>query len=103
MFRTRSVDTSHHNNLSLQIKIIYNLSSHHNISRDSPVVLSWCFTSSWRIIQTNRLYHLVRIPAGAEILSPRHRVQTDSGPHSAFYLMGIRGFFPGGKAAAAWI
>jgi hypothetical protein len=30
-----------------------------------------------------------------------HRVQTDSGAHPAFYLMGTGGDFPGGKAAGA--
>jgi hypothetical protein len=33
--------------------------------------------------------------------SPHHRVQTDSGPHSASYPMGTGGSFPGGKAAGA--
>jgi hypothetical protein len=41
----------------------------------------------------------VRFPAGAGNFSLRHRVQNGSGAHPAFYLMGTRGSFPGGKAA----
>jgi len=40
--------------------------------------------------------------AGAENFSLHHRVQTGSGVYPASYPMGIRGSFPGDKAAAAW-
>jgi hypothetical protein len=40
----------------------------------------------------------VRFPAGAGNSSLHHRVQNGSGSHPASYPMGIRGFFPGGKA-----
>jgi hypothetical protein len=43
----------------------------------------------------------VRFPAGAGNFSLHHRVQNGSGAHPAFYLMGTRGSFPGGKAAGA--
>jgi hypothetical protein len=38
---------------------------------------------------------------GAENFSLRHRVQNGSGAHPTSYPMGIRGSFPGGKAAGA--
>jgi len=38
---------------------------------------------------------------GAGNFSLHHRVQTGSGAHPASYPMGIRGSFPGGKAAGA--
>jgi hypothetical protein len=41
----------------------------------------------------------VRFPAGAGNFSIHHRVQNGSGAHPALYPMGIRGSFPGGKAA----
>jgi hypothetical protein len=43
----------------------------------------------------------VRFPAGAGNFFLHHRVQNDSGTHPAFYPMGNRGSFPGGKAAGA--
>jgi hypothetical protein len=43
----------------------------------------------------------VRLQAGAGNFSLHHRFQNGSGPHPAFYLMGTRGSFPGGKAAGA--
>jgi hypothetical protein len=43
----------------------------------------------------------VRFPAGAGNFSLHHRVQNGSGAHLASYTMGIRGSFPGGKAAGA--
>jgi hypothetical protein len=42
----------------------------------------------------------VRVPVGARIFT-LHVDQTDSGAHSAYYPMGTRGYFPGGKAAEA--
>jgi hypothetical protein len=41
----------------------------------------------------------VRFPAGAGNFSLHHRFQNGSGVHPASYPMGIRGSFPGGKAA----
>jgi hypothetical protein len=41
----------------------------------------------------------VRVPAGAGNFSLHHRVQNRSGTHPAFYPMGTRWSFPGGKAA----
>jgi hypothetical protein len=43
----------------------------------------------------------VRFPAGARNFSLHHRFQNGSGAHTASYPMGIRGSFPGGKAAGA--
>jgi hypothetical protein len=43
----------------------------------------------------------VRFPMGAGNFCLHHRVQNGSGAHSAFYTMGTRGSFPGGKAAGA--
>jgi hypothetical protein len=43
----------------------------------------------------------VRVPAGAGQVCLHHRVQTESGAHSASYPTGTRGSFPGGKAAGA--
>jgi hypothetical protein len=43
----------------------------------------------------------VRFPAGAGNFSLHHRVQNGSGAHPAFYPLGTRGYFPGGKAAGA--
>jgi hypothetical protein len=43
----------------------------------------------------------VRFPAGARNFSLHQRVQNGSGAHPASYLMGIRGSYPGGKAARA--
>jgi hypothetical protein len=42
-----------------------------------------------------------RFPAGSGNCSLHNRVKNDSGAHPASYLMGIRGSFPGGKAAGA--
>jgi hypothetical protein len=42
-----------------------------------------------------------RFPAEAENFSLHHCVQNDSGAHRAFYPMGTRGAFPGGKAVRA--
>jgi hypothetical protein len=42
-----------------------------------------------------------RFPARAGNFSLHHRVQIGSGVHPAFYPMGTRGSFPGGKAAGA--
>jgi hypothetical protein len=42
----------------------------------------------------------VRFSAGAGKFSLHQRIQNGSGAHPA-YLMGTRGFFPGGKAAGA--
>jgi len=44
----------------------------------------------------------VRLPAGAENLSPGHHVQTGSGAHPASYPMSTGGSLPGDKAAGAW-
>jgi hypothetical protein len=43
----------------------------------------------------------IRFPEGAGNFSLHHRVQNGSGDHPAFYPMGTRGFFPGGKVAGA--
>jgi hypothetical protein len=43
----------------------------------------------------------VGFSAGAGNFSLHHRVQNGSGAHPASYQMGIRGSFPGGKAAGA--
>jgi hypothetical protein len=43
----------------------------------------------------------VRFPAGAGNFSLHHSVQNGSGAYPASYPMGIRGSFPGGKAAGA--
>jgi hypothetical protein len=43
----------------------------------------------------------VRFPEGAGNFSLHHRVQNGSGAHAASYPMGIRGTFPGSKAARA--
>jgi hypothetical protein len=43
----------------------------------------------------------VRFPVGAGNFSIHRRVQNSSGAHPAFYTMGSRGSFPGGKAAEA--
>jgi hypothetical protein len=43
-----------------------------------------------------------QIPAGAGNFSLHHHVQTGSGVHPPSYAVGIRGSFPGGKAAGAW-
>jgi hypothetical protein len=40
---------------------------------------------------------MVRFPAWAEDFSPHHRVQNGSGTHPAFYPMGTRSSFHGGK------
>jgi len=45
--------------------------------------------------------YLVISLAEAGIFSLRHRIQTDSGAHSATYPMSTGGFFPGSKAAGA--
>jgi hypothetical protein len=45
----------------------------------------------------------VRVPAEAGKFSLHHRcVQNSSEAHPASYPVGIRGYFPGGKAAGAW-
>jgi hypothetical protein len=44
----------------------------------------------------------VRFPAGTWNFSLHHRVQNGSAAHPASYPMGIRGSFPGDKAAGAW-
>jgi hypothetical protein len=49
----------------------------------------------------DKLGSRVRFPAGAGIFSLHHRVQNGSGAHPASYPMGIKGSFPGGKAAGA--
>jgi hypothetical protein len=43
----------------------------------------------------------VRFPAGAGNFSLHYRVQNGSGALPAFYPMGTRGSFPGGKEAGA--
>jgi len=43
----------------------------------------------------------VRFPAEAEIYSLRHRIQTVSGAHPAFYSRGT-GICPRDKAAGSW-
>jgi hypothetical protein len=43
-----------------------------------------------------------RAPAGAGNFSLHHRIQTDSGAHSASYPIGTRDSFPRGKTARAW-
>jgi hypothetical protein len=43
----------------------------------------------------------VRFLAGVGNFSLHHRVQNGSGAHPAFYPMGSRGSFSGGKAAGA--
>jgi hypothetical protein len=40
----------------------------------------------------------IRVPVGARDFF-HHRVHTDTGAHPGSYPMGIRGSFPGGKAA----
>jgi hypothetical protein len=40
-------------------------------------------------------------PGKTENFSLHHRVQPGSGAHPAFYPMGIRGYFSGGKVAGA--
>jgi hypothetical protein len=44
----------------------------------------------------------VPFPAGDGNFSLHHRVQNGSGAYPASYPIGIRGSFPGGKAAGAW-
>jgi hypothetical protein len=44
----------------------------------------------------------VQVPAGARNFSLHHRVQNGSGAHRAYYPVGTRGSFRGGKAAGAW-
>jgi hypothetical protein len=41
----------------------------------------------------------IRFPAGAGNFCLHHRVQKGCGIHAAFYPMGSRGSFPGGKVA----
>jgi hypothetical protein len=41
------------------------------------------------------------VPDGAGNFSLHHRIQNDSGAHSASYPVGTRGSFPGGKAAGS--
>jgi hypothetical protein len=41
------------------------------------------------------------IPGKGRNFSLYHCVQTGSGAHPAYYLMGIGDFFPGGKVAGA--
>jgi hypothetical protein len=43
----------------------------------------------------------VRLPEGAGNFSLHHHVQNRSGAHPSSYPTGIRGSFPGGKAAGA--
>jgi hypothetical protein len=43
----------------------------------------------------------VRFPVGAGNFSLHHSVQNGSAAHPASYPMGMRGSFPGGKAAGA--
>jgi hypothetical protein len=43
----------------------------------------------------------VRFPTGAGKFFLHHRVQNCSGTHPAFYPMGTRGYFLGGKASGA--
>jgi hypothetical protein len=44
---------------------------------------------------------VVRIPVWVGNFSPHHRIQTGSGAHPVSYPMGIRGSFPGSKAAGS--
>jgi len=44
----------------------------------------------------------VRLPAGADILSVGHRVQSGSEVHPASCPMGTEGSFPGIKVAGTW-
>jgi hypothetical protein len=43
----------------------------------------------------------VRFPA-VQDFSLLHSVHTEAGVHTASYIMGTGGSFPGGKAAGAW-
>jgi hypothetical protein len=63
-------------------------------SRDSSVGIALVYELDYRGSR-------VRFPAGAGKFSLRHSVQNGSEVHIASYPMGIRGFFPGGKAAGA--
>jgi hypothetical protein len=47
------------------------------------------------------LNYILEFFVGAGNFSLHHRVQNGSGAHPASYPMGIRGYFPGGKAAGA--
>jgi hypothetical protein len=59
------------------------------------------FNSLCAGLRAGRLGSRVRLSAGAGNFSLHHRVQSGSGAHPASYPMGIRGSFPGGKAAGA--
>jgi hypothetical protein len=52
-------------------------------------------------LQAGRWGSGIRFQAGAWNFS-HHRVQNGPGAHPAFYPMGARGSFPGGKAVGAW-
>jgi hypothetical protein len=74
--------------------IILNKINQLNESRDSSVGIALGYGLDDRGSR-------VRFPVGAENFSLSHRVQNGSGAHPAFYPMGTRGSFPGGKAAGA--
>jgi hypothetical protein len=83
---------------SLHIKDLW------NFNRQLP----YCLNNSDK--ESSQPYHIgdmddrgfrVRFPEGAGNFSLHHRVQNGSGAHPASYPMGIRGSFPGGKAAGA--
>jgi hypothetical protein len=63
-------------------------------SHNSPVGIALGY-------QLDDLGSRVRFPAGTGNFSLHHRIQNGSGAHPASYPMGIRGYFPGGKAAGA--
>jgi hypothetical protein len=73
---------------------VLNVVKYQDMSRDSSVGIALSYGLDDR---GSRL----RFPAGAENFSFHFRVQNGSAAHPASYPMGIRGSFPGGKAAGA--
>jgi hypothetical protein len=67
---------------------------YHIMSRDSSVGIALGYGLDDRGFR-------VQFPARAGNFSLHHRIQNGSGAHPAFYPMGTRGYFPGGKAAGA--
>jgi hypothetical protein len=66
----------------------------YNVSRDSSVGIALGYGLDGRGSR-------IRFAAESGNISLHHRVQNGSGAHPAFYPMGTRGSFPGGKAAGA--
>jgi hypothetical protein len=62
-----------------------------------------CFKDNYYCPGLDDRDSMVRFLAAAGNISFHQRVQNGSGAHPASYPMGTRGFFPGNKAAGAWI